>query len=185
MPSRSKTMLVDGEIDAVMAGAFIKPFLDGDPNVGRLFPDYKKEEQAYYKKTGIFPIMHVMGIRQEIVDEHPWVTINLYRAFDEAKSLAMKRMANPRLVPLAWYRSAWEEQEEILGKDPWEYGLTEAQSAQSQCADRIFLRAGTDPDAFAGQRPVCAGLARPETRRGQRLDGWPLRRAALHRISGA
>ena len=119
------TMLVDGEIDAVMAGAFIKPFLAGDPNVGRLFPDYKKEEQAYYKKTGIFPIMHVMGIRQEIVDNHPWVPINLYRAFDDAKSLAMKRMANPRLVPLAWYRSAWEEQEEILGKDPWEYGLSE------------------------------------------------------------
>ncbi len=120
------TMLVDGEIDAVMAGAFIKPFLTGNPNVGRLFPDYKQEEQAYFRKTGIFPIMHVMGIRQEIVDEHPWVTINLYRAFDEAKSLAMKRMTNPRLVPLAWYRSAWEEQEEILGKDPWEYGLSDS-----------------------------------------------------------
>jgi len=121
-----ETMLVDGEIDAVMAGAFIKPFLDGHPNVGRLFSDYKNEEQAYYKKTGIFPIMHVMGIRQEIVDNHPWVPINLYRAFDDAKSLAMKRMANPRLVPLAWYRSAWEEQEDILGKDPWEYGLSES-----------------------------------------------------------
>jgi 4,5-dihydroxyphthalate decarboxylase len=120
-----ETMLVNGEIDAVMAGAFIKPFLDGDPNVGRLFPDFKTEEQAYYKKTGIFPIMHVMGIRKEIVDEHPWVSINLYKAFDEAKSLAMKRMENPRLVPLAWYRSAWEEQQELLGKDPWEYGLTE------------------------------------------------------------
>jgi len=120
------TMLVHGEIDAVMSGAFIKPFLAGDPNVGRLFPNYKEEEQAYYRKTGIFPIMHVMGIRQDIVDNHPWVSINLYRAFDEAKALAMKRMANPRLVPLAWYRSAWEEQEGILGKDPWEYGLSES-----------------------------------------------------------
>ena len=60
---------MDGEIEAVMSGAFIKPFLAGDPNVGRLFPDYKQEEQAYYKKTGIFPIMHVLGIRREIVEQ--------------------------------------------------------------------------------------------------------------------
>ncbi|MCC6888759.1 MAG: ABC transporter substrate-binding protein [Hyphomicrobiales bacterium] len=119
------TMLAEGEIDAVMSGAFIRPFLDGDPNVGRLFPNYKEEEQAYYRNTGIFPIMHVVGIRQEIVDKHPWVPINLYRAFDEAKAIAMKRLVNPRIVPLAWYRSAWEEQEAILGKDPWEYGLSE------------------------------------------------------------
>jgi 4,5-dihydroxyphthalate decarboxylase len=59
-----ETMLVNGEIEAVLAGAFIKPFLAGDPNVGRLFPNYKDEEQAYYRKTGIFPIMHVLGIRR-------------------------------------------------------------------------------------------------------------------------
>jgi len=58
------------------------------------------------------------------VDEHPWVPINLYHAFNEAKAIAMKRMVNPRIVPLAWYREAWEEQEEVLGPDPWEYGMT-------------------------------------------------------------
>ncbi|MBV8240310.1 MAG: hypothetical protein JOY75_05905 [Hyphomicrobiales bacterium] len=93
--------------------------------MGRLFSNYKAEEIAFYGRTGIFPIMHVVGIKQEIVDRHPWVAINLYKAFDESKSLAMKRMENPRIVPLAWYREAWEEQERILGKDPWEYGLTE------------------------------------------------------------
>ncbi len=72
-----------------------------------------------------FPIMHVIGIRQEIVKEHPWVPINLYHAFNESKAIAMKRMVNPRIVPLAWYRESWEEQEEILGPDPWEYGMTE------------------------------------------------------------
>jgi 4,5-dihydroxyphthalate decarboxylase len=69
--------------------------------------------------------MHVLGIRQELVERHPWLPVNLYKAFNEAKSIAMKRMQNPRIVPLAWYREAWEEQEEILGPDPWEYGLTE------------------------------------------------------------
>ena len=51
--------------------------------------------------------------------------ITLYKAFDSAKSIAMKRMFNPRIVPLAWYRHAWEEQRKLLGPDPWEYGLTD------------------------------------------------------------
>ncbi|HEY7999569.1 MAG TPA: hypothetical protein VIE87_12165, partial [Pseudolabrys sp.] len=50
--------------------------------------------------------------------------VSLYKAFNEAKAIAMQRMQNPRIVPLAWYREAWEEQEEILGADPWEYGLS-------------------------------------------------------------
>ena len=92
--------------------------------------DFKQEEIAYYRNTGVFPIMHVLGIRQDIIDAHPWVPVNLYHAFNEAKAIAMKRMENPRIVPLAWYREAWEEQEEILGPDPWQYGLTEGNRAQ-------------------------------------------------------
>jgi 4,5-dihydroxyphthalate decarboxylase len=69
--------------------------------------------------------MHVVGIRQEIVDKYPWVPVNMYHAFQKAKAIAMERMVNPRIVPLAWYREAWEEQEKTLGTDPWEYGLTE------------------------------------------------------------
>jgi 4,5-dihydroxyphthalate decarboxylase len=120
-----ETMLVEGELDAVIHSSIIKPIVAKDPRVGRLFPDFKAEEIAYYKKTGIFPIMHVLGLKQEIVDQYPWVPINMFQAFQRAKAIAMKRMANPRIVPLAWYREAWEEQEEILGPDPWEYGLTE------------------------------------------------------------
>lgn len=118
-------MLAAGELDALLHPNLIDPILNKDPNVGRLFPNYKDEELAYFRKTGIFPIMHVMGIRQEVVEAHPWLPANLYRAFNEAKAIAMKRMENPRIVPLAWYREAWEEQEQILGPDPWEYGLGE------------------------------------------------------------
>jgi 4,5-dihydroxyphthalate decarboxylase len=103
----------------------IKPVRDKDPRVGRLFPDYKAEEAKYFAKTGIFPIMHVLGFKQEIVEKYPWVPVNMFMAFNEAKAVAMKRMENPRIVPLAWYREAWEEQQETLGRDPWEYGLTE------------------------------------------------------------
>jgi 4,5-dihydroxyphthalate decarboxylase len=118
------TMLENGEIDAVLHSDLIKPIVNGDPRVGRLFPDYKNEEIAYYNKTGIFPIMHVLGLRQEVIDRYPWVAVNMYHAFNEAKAVAMKRMENPRIAPLAWYREAWEEQERILGTDPWEYGLS-------------------------------------------------------------
>jgi 4,5-dihydroxyphthalate decarboxylase len=120
-----EAMLADGELDAVLHSDIIKPFLAKHPNVGRLFPNYKDEEIAYYKKTGIFPIMHVFGIKQEIVERHPWVPVNMFLAFNEAKAIAMKRMLNPRLVPLAWYQEAREEQEQILGPDPWEYGLSD------------------------------------------------------------
>ena len=120
-----ETMLAEGELDAVFHSDFVKPFVAKDPRVARLFPDHKAEEMAYFKRTGIFPIMHVLGIRQSLADEHPWLAVNLFRAFNEAKAVAMKRMANPRIVPLAWYRDAWEEQERVLGPDPWEYGLSE------------------------------------------------------------
>lgn len=117
-------MLAEGELDAVLHPDLIKPLIDKDPRVGRLFPNPREEEIRYYKKTGIFPIMHVMGIRQEIVDAHPWIPINLYHAFNEAKKVTMRRLENPRIVPLVFYRDFWEEQEEIFGTDPWEYGLS-------------------------------------------------------------
>jgi 4,5-dihydroxyphthalate decarboxylase len=117
-------MLAEGELDALLHADLIKPMLDKDPRVGRLFPDYKAEEMAYVTKTGIFPIMHVFGFKQEIVEKYPWVPVNMFKALNEAKAVAMKRMLNPRIVPLAWYREAWEEQESVLGADPWEYGDT-------------------------------------------------------------
>jgi 4,5-dihydroxyphthalate decarboxylase len=119
-----ETMLAQGELDAVLHSDLIRPFLANDKRVARLFPDHKQEEIAYFRKTGIFPIMHVLGLRQSLVEQHPWVAVNLFKALNEAKAMAMERMQNPRIVPLAWYRDAWEEQERILGPDPWEYGLT-------------------------------------------------------------
>jgi 4,5-dihydroxyphthalate decarboxylase len=118
-----ETMLADGEIDALIHPDIIEPILEKDPRVGLLFPDCKKEEMAYFKKTGIFPIMHVMGLKAELAERYPWIAPNLYKAFDAAKAIAMKKMRNPRIVPLAWYQEAWEEQEAVLGPDPWQYGL--------------------------------------------------------------
>jgi hypothetical protein len=84
-----ETMLAEGELDAVFHSDFVKPFLAKDPRVARLFPDHKAEEMAYFRRTGIFPIMHVLGLRKTLADAHPWLAVNLFRAFSEAKTMAM------------------------------------------------------------------------------------------------
>ena len=119
-------MLAEGEIPAMLSPEIPRLFLQGDKRIVRLFPNYKDIELAYFRKTGIFPIMHVTTIKQEIVDKYPWVPTNLVKAFEEAKNIAYRRIANPRMVPIAWVRTALEEQEEVLGADPWAYGLTPA-----------------------------------------------------------
>jgi 4,5-dihydroxyphthalate decarboxylase len=119
------SMLAEGEIAACVHAELIKPILVGDPRVGRLFADPKAEALSYYARTGIFPIMHVMGIRQDVVESHPWVPVNMFQAFEESKRLAMQRGVNPRRPPLAFWREAWDEERALLGPDPWEYGLSE------------------------------------------------------------
>ncbi len=120
------TMLAEGELPAMISPYIPRCFLGSDPRVARLFPNYKDIERDYFAKTGIFPIMHVTAIKQEIVDRYPWVATNLVKAFDAAKQLAYKRVANPRVLPLAWLRTAWEEERDVLGPDPWQYGMSEA-----------------------------------------------------------
>lgn len=117
-------MLFDGELDALLQPEFPKPFLAGDPRMVRLFPDHKSVEREYYQRTEIFPIMHVTVLQQPIVDKYPWVPGSLMRALEESKRIAYARVDNPRVVPLAWWADAWEEQKRVLGPDPWEYGLT-------------------------------------------------------------
>jgi len=115
--------VVSGELDGLLTPSLPKPFLAGNPNIVRLFKDARAVEMDYWRKTQIFPIMHVTIIREEIVRENPWVGPSLARAFDKAKQMAYTRVRNPRVVPLAWFTSFWEEQREVLGDDPWQYGL--------------------------------------------------------------
>ena len=123
-PGRTvETMLTEGEIEAVMHPELIDPIRLADPRVRRLFEDYQAVEREYFKRTGIFPIMHVTAIRREIVDANPWVPTALMRALEQAKRLAYERLENPRIVPLAWHRSYWEDERALMGPDPWAYGL--------------------------------------------------------------
>ena len=154
-----ETMLAEGELDAMMHPDRIEPIRKRDPRVAQLFPNFKDEEIAYFRKTGMFPIMHLMAVRQEVAEAHPWAAASLFHAFNEAKKIAMKRMESPRSVPLVWYRAAWEEQEEIVGKDPWEYGATErnVKSINTVCGyaheQGLTKRKFTFDDLFPGFAP--------------------------------
>lgn len=120
-----EAMLAEGELDAMLDPDVITPIAHRDPRVRRLFEDYKTLEIEYFRRTGIFPIMHVTAIKQELVEQHPWLAASLMTAFERAKALAYERLRNPRIVPLAWFLSALEEQHNVLGNDPWAYGLGE------------------------------------------------------------
>jgi len=120
-----EAMLLAGEVDAMIAPNVTRMIGQGDPRVARLFPNYREIEADYHRRTGIFPIMHVTTIPSRMVARHPWVVESLVLAFEEAKQLAYQRLTNPRNVPLAWFRTWWEEERALLGPDPWEYGLSE------------------------------------------------------------
>jgi 4,5-dihydroxyphthalate decarboxylase len=135
-------MLAAGELDATISPSVARGIREGDPRVGRLWPDYKDIEIAYFQATGIFPIMHVTIVREDIVRDNPWAVKSLLDAFEAAKQDAYRRLVNPRIVPLAFYQSAWEEQRELLGPDPWEYGLTPANRRNLETMARYVRQQG-------------------------------------------
>jgi 4,5-dihydroxyphthalate decarboxylase len=141
-PKSLSDMLADGDIPAMISPTLPKPFVLGDKRIARLFADYKNVEIDYFRQTGIFPIMHVTTVKQEIVDRYPWIPTNLVKAFEASKQLAYKRVANPRMVPLAFVRTAVEEQEAILGKDPWSYGLTPQKRKNLETVQRYAHQQG-------------------------------------------
>jgi 4,5-dihydroxyphthalate decarboxylase len=120
-------MLESGELDALFTARAPSCFLHKKPNVARLFPNYRDVEKAYYKKTGMFPTMHLIGIRRTLVEKHRWLPASLYKAFCESKVYAMRdvREINALLVTLPWLEAEARETTELMGEDFWRYGVAE------------------------------------------------------------
>ena len=118
-------MIETGEIDAMMSPRMPTCFLQGSPSVRRLFPNYKQAEMDYFKKTGLFPIMHVIVIKRSIYDKEPWVAQTLYKAFCEAKDLCMRELYDTNIlrVSLPWTSAEYEETRDLMTADYWPYGL--------------------------------------------------------------
>ena len=120
-------MLRDGELDALFTARAPSSFLNGEPHIARLFPDTRAAEKAYFKKTGLFPIMHLVGIRKVLVEQYPWLPTSVYKAFCEAKALAMAdlRDVNALMVTLPWLEAETTDTMAAMGRDFWKYGIAE------------------------------------------------------------
>lgn len=118
-------MLERGEIDALISARIPAAILRGSPKVRRLFPDYREVEADYYRRTGIFPIMHVVVIRKDVYERHPWTAASLFKAFEEAKERAFQRMriTNAPVYMLPWLFAEVESLRELFGPDWWPYGI--------------------------------------------------------------
>ena len=118
-------LLVSGEVDALFHAAEPKCYIDGNTLVERLFPDPKRIEQAYYSKTGIFPIMHAVAVRKSLLEENPWLAQAIFEAYSEAKSIDYKFMQKYGWLfdSLPWYGQELEETKALMGANFWPYGI--------------------------------------------------------------
>ena len=112
-------MLVSGELDAAMYPKRPSSFIEGTDAIERLFPDFKEEEIAYYQDTGLFPIMHVVVIKDSVVEDYPWVPMNVRKAFEEAKEIGLSELDHTRKISIVWAKMLLEEQRDRLGWDLW------------------------------------------------------------------
>lgn len=119
-------LLERGEIDFMMTANNPISFRKGSPKVRRLFPNYAEVEKDYYRRTKIYPIMHTVVIKREIYDRDPWVAMSLYKAFCAAKERSYRLImetGSPK-ASFAWLQSMIEEEQQIIGKDWYPYGIT-------------------------------------------------------------
>ena len=117
-------LLEAGDIQAVV-GADVPSAIRRAPHVKRLFPDFRAEEKAYYRRTKIFPIMHLVVLRREFHERHPFAATSLFNALEESRSLAQRRMRyiGALRYMLPWLPAELDEIDEVFGGDPWPYGI--------------------------------------------------------------
>jgi 4,5-dihydroxyphthalate decarboxylase len=154
-------MLEAGELDGYIGARAPSCFLRGAPHVGRLFKDYIQDEKDYFRRTRIFPIMHMVGIRKTLVEQHPWLAVSVYKAFLKAKALAVHELNEicHLAVTLPWMVHHHNEAKALMGEDYWPYGLDanrhviekfaqyhhgQGLSVRQVAAEELFVRSSLD-----------------------------------------
>jgi 4,5-dihydroxyphthalate decarboxylase len=120
-------MLLSGEIDAAISARVPDAFDKAGGKIARLYPDYRKAEMDYHAATGIYPIMHVIAMRRAVFERFPWVAMNMFKAFNEAKERSAERMRDltASRIPVPWAAAIAGEFSKNFGADPFPYGLEE------------------------------------------------------------
>lgn len=116
-------LLVDREVDALFHAAEPRAFVDRHPKVKRLFADPRNVERDYYARTGIFPVMHAVAIRNDLVDEHPWLLKAVFNAYSESKALTYADMRGKWFLrTMPWFAQELEATEALMGENFYPYG---------------------------------------------------------------
>jgi len=120
-------MLLSGEVDAAISARVPDAFNKGGGKIVRLYPDYRKDEMAYHASTGIYPIMHVVALRRAVFERYPWVAMNLFKVFNEAKGRSVDRIRDltASRIPVPWAAAITTEFGKKFGDDLFPYGLEE------------------------------------------------------------
>jgi 4,5-dihydroxyphthalate decarboxylase len=118
-------MLEAGELDGMIGARPPSCFTRGAPKVARMFPDFRTVEQDYFKRTRLFPIMHIIGIRKRLLEEHPWLAVNVMKAFLQAKALCWYELGQIGHLfnSLPWGVAEFDATRKLMGEDYWSYGL--------------------------------------------------------------
>ena len=132
-------MLEEGKLDALIGPAEPECFRRA-AHIERLFPDYRSVEKDYYKRSGFFPIMHLVVIRREIYQEHPWVAQSLFDAFQSALASQLERIRNTSVlaISLPWLMSDLEEIDEVFGGEHWPYGIAKNKALLERMTQASF-----------------------------------------------
>jgi hypothetical protein len=154
-------MLEAGEIDALISANVPKCVLSRSPKVTRLFKDYESAEREYYQRTGIFPIMHTVVMRKELLKQHPGLARAVYQGFCNAKEVAMEQyrkglIFNNMGIMIPWLSNLIDEDRRVLGDDWWPYGI----EANRKAVD-AFLRYHFE-QGLSRRRLTCEDIFVPE-----------------------
>jgi len=118
-------LLESGEVDALFHAGEPRVYIEGHPKVGRLFPDYRSAERAYFSKTGIFPIMHAVAIKKSLIKQYPWLIEAVFKAYSQSKQMAYDYMAQAAWFKdsLPWFGQEFEETRALMGDNYYSYGI--------------------------------------------------------------
>jgi 4,5-dihydroxyphthalate decarboxylase len=136
-------LLLTGGCDALITAITPRAFLEGNPKVKRLFPDVRATEQDYNRKTHLFPIMHAVAIRTDVIKENPWLPEAVFEMYSKAKQKAYANLETTTSlkVSLPWVTQEFEDTRRLMGKNYWSYGI-EANRKELELAMRYTYEQG-------------------------------------------
>jgi 4,5-dihydroxyphthalate decarboxylase len=141
---KMQDLLKTGEIDAQILSDSGSDASTINKVVRRLWPNYREVEADYYRRTGIFPIRHLVVVKDEVLQRNPPVGSQLVGAFEDAKQQAYKYWSDHRRSSLVWFGAEQEEERALLGADPWPYSVEKNQVVLETLLDYAFEQRLTD-----------------------------------------